>query len=136
MLPKPSPRSPPLIPLRCLFNSFLKVTDKFDVAIDSTALKQVTEYRAALAYKYSRAGGFDMQVNDVSNLHTNPYPPSAKIMPLNVRELEFQLNQNSKHSTFHTDCKIIKEIEVGGDGDTKLFKHEITQDEKLAYKAH
>ena len=50
--------------------------------------------------------------------------------------MEFQLNQNSKHSTFHTDAKILKEIEVGGDHSVRIFKHEITQEEKLAYQAH
>ena len=68
--------NPQIVPVSSLYNTFLKINDKFDITLDKNALKQVIEYRSGL-FTHGVAG-------DMSNLNTNPYPPSAKIMPLNV----------------------------------------------------
>lgn len=109
-----------------LHNTFLKINENFDVSLNPEILRRVVDYRTSLELTGSAP--------DISDLHFNPYPPSAKVMPLNVRELEFNLTKKSQHSTFHTDSKLLKELEITSIRPNGNLYSTITQDEKLAYE--
>jgi hypothetical protein len=81
-----------------LHNTFFSITPNFDFKIDASALS------AAIAYRTSHV--------PLQNPQTVPPPPKGKIMPLNISEMEKELMERSKHSTFHTDSKLLKEFDV------------------------
>ena len=108
-----------------LYNSFLRVTDNFDIEVDQNAVHEAIEYRAGLLTN---------RIPKIASDHKfRPHPPSAKIMPINMRELEDHLNKNGRHCTFYTDNKLLKEMDLTSIRPKGSFHTTITQDEKLAY---
>jgi len=119
-------RLPRVISKKEMYNSFLKVDDNFDFKIDHNALKRVIECRTDM---------HPIQANHhLAQLNLNPFPHRPKVKPMNVREMELQLNKKSKHSTFHTDSKLIKEFEINSLKPNGVLYSYISQEEKLQYE--
>jgi hypothetical protein len=91
-------------------------------------LRKVIEYRTELS-------PFDAN-QALSNLNLSPKAPRAKLKPMNVREMELQLNKKAQHCTFHTDSKLLKEFEINSLKPNQELYSYISQDERLDYEAY
>mmetsp|Transcript_9456 Transcript_9456/g.8327 ORF Transcript_9456/g.8327 Transcript_9456/m.8327 type:complete len:254 (-) Transcript_9456:322-1083(-) len=79
------PKLPRVISDKEIYNSFLKVDDNFDFKIDQNALKKVIECRTEM---HPIEGNYNLAQLDIK-----PFPHKPKIKPMNVKEMEDQLNK-------------------------------------------